>query len=374
MVNADKLYKVSVTDYKTYYLDKEVFVMRVEQSNVNMSGIHTLTEDTSRKETLRAWIGVKRPDFEGEDLKKSKIPLLQMDTAEISDEALKLQPESDEYEVFISDEDKQKISLLQELLEKLTGKKFKFYGLEKIRLRDPGKVPVPASLTVRQRQGWGMEYDFHEIHVEKEAMSFKSSGTVKTADGREISFSVQLNMSREFASHKDISIRAGDAAAVDPLVINFNGAAPKFLNSKFAFDLDLDGDPEQVHRLSSSSGFLALDLNNDGIINDGKELFGPKTGDGFKELAALDFDGNGWIDEGDPIFDRLRIWTKDEQGEDKLFALGMKGVGAIYVGNISTPFDLKDAGNMTLGSVRETGVFLNENGSAGTIQHIDVVA
>jgi hypothetical protein len=31
----------------------------------------------------------------------------------------------------------------------------------------------------------------------------------------------------------------------------------------------------------------------------GAELFGARSGDGFAELAALDGDGNGWIDEGD---------------------------------------------------------------------------
>ena len=38
-------------------------------------------------------------------------------------------------------------------------------------------------------------------------------------------------------------------------------------------------------------------------------------------------DGNGWIDEKDEIFNRLRIWTKDESGNDKLVALGVAGIG-----------------------------------------------
>lgn len=45
--------------------------------------------------------------------------------------------------------------------------------------------------------------------------------------------------------------------------------------------------------------FLALDKNGDSVINDGKELFGAATGQGFKELAIYDSDKNYWIDEND---------------------------------------------------------------------------
>jgi hypothetical protein len=115
-----------------------------------------------------------------------------------------------------------------------------------------------------------------------------------------------------------------------------------------------------------------LDKNGDGVINDGSELFGTKSGDGFKDLAQYDNDNNGWIDENDSIYDKLRIWTKDENGQDKLFALGQKGVGAIYLGSANTDYYLKNASNVTNGEIRKTGVFLNENGSVGTVQHVDV--
>jgi hypothetical protein len=86
----------------------------------------------------------------------------------------------------------------------------------------------------------------------------------------------------------------------------------------------------------------------------------------------MDSDGNNWIDENDPIFDKLQIWTKDENGEDQLFAIGRKGIGAIYLGSVNSQFALKDETNNTLGQIRQTGIFLREDGSAGTLQHIDV--
>ena len=120
------------------------------------------------------------------------------------------------------------------------------------------------------------------------------------------------------------------------------------------------------------SGFLALDRNNNGFVDDGSELFGPQSGNGFDELAAYDEDRNGWIDENDEIFDKLRIWTLDEEGNKTLLALGQVGVGAIYLGNIRSEYGLKTMGNDSLGQIRSTGVFLKENGEVGTIQHVDL--
>jgi hypothetical protein len=51
--------------------------------------------------------------------------------------------------------------------------------------------------------------------------------------------------------------------------------------------------------------------------------------------------------------------------------LGLKGIGAIYLGNIATLFSIKDQPNELQAQIQKTGVFLKEDGQAGTIQHID---
>ena len=91
-------------------------------------------------------------------------------------------------------------------------------------------------------------------------------------------------------------------------------------------------------------------------------------------MAQYDEDGNGWIDEGDDIWDKLLIWTKDEAGKDKLYHVSEKGVGAICLQNQSTDFSLNSLrNNQTNGIVRSTGIFLYENGNVGTLQHVDMV-
>ena len=108
------------------------------------------------------------------------------------------------------------------------------------------------------------------------------------------------------------------------------------------------------------------------MINDGGELFGTKSGDGFADLAQYDADGNGWIDEADEIWDKLLIWVRDEEG-DTLYHLSDLGVGAIGLGSVSTEFSLNDArDNQTIALIRKTGIFLYENGTVSTVQHLDM--
>ncbi|MBE0583588.1 MAG: hypothetical protein IH612_07450, partial [Desulfofustis sp.] len=212
---------------------------------------------------------------------------------------------------------------------------------------------------------------YQESHYEHEQTSFNADGVIVTEDGQNISFQVQLTMSREFYDEQHLSIRAGDALK-DPLVVNFAGAATELSDTSFHFDIDQDGTEEQLRFVAQGSGFLALDRNEDGVVNNGSELFGALTGEGFSELQNYDADRNGWIDENDNIYDRLRIWTRDESGQSHLFSLGQKGVGAIYLDHVSTPFSLKDEVNTLQGQVRSTGLFLFENGSTGTVQQIDL--
>ena len=97
---------------------------------------------------------------------------------------------------------------------------------------------------------------------------------------------------------------------------------------RFDFDLDSDGTREKLP-LVSGSGF-AFDRNANGRIDDGRELFGPASGDGFSELARLDDDANGWIDEADAAWSQLRVWRPDAAGKGSVRSLSEVGVGALH--------------------------------------------
>lgn len=217
----------------------------------------------------------------------------------------------------------------------------------------------------------GGQYSSEFYFEENETTSFATEGTVKTSDGREINFNVELSMSRSFTQYAAQQIDFGAPRLIDPLVINLDVPAADVQDQKFMFDLDADGHEEAISRLGPGSGFLALDKNGDGKINDGSELFGATNGNGFAELAKYDSDGNGWIDEADEIFDKLLIWSKDANGNDHLVGLGKAGVGAIYLGAQDTQFSMNNRQNETNALIRQTGMFMYENGGVGTIQQVD---
>ncbi|WP_296561294.1 hypothetical protein [uncultured Acetobacterium sp.] len=375
--------------------------MKIESSTVAMASHSSYKEATKTVESLRVW------GPQGNATTTSSTPTKGTDTLEISEKAKGLQLNtpipvstltSEDETASLTSKEEQQLTLLKRMIEALTGKKVKFVKPQKATLEDPkmgqaiqGAYASRSSL-LSAAAGWaqglagtqprgnagtssggGFEYSQSITHYESQSTSFQAQALVKTADGREININLQLSLSREFMFQSNLTIQSGDQPVqIDPLVINFGTDTASLTEQKYAFDIDANGTLDQVSFVGPGSGFLALDLNGDGKINDGSELFGPQSGNGFDDLAKYDSDGNNWIDENDPIYDKLQIWSKDAAGNDVLMALGQKGVGAIYLGNVSTSFALKGANNQTNGQLQRTGIYLNENGSAGTIQHIDL--
>lgn len=220
---------------------------------------------------------------------------------------------------------------------------------------------------------WNQITDTYYSMEEKETTTFESTGTAITSDGRKLEFDVSFTMSRSFAEeYASSDFMQYEQVLTDPLVINLDSNPTTLSSQHFYFDLDCDGKKEEISSLGAGSGFLAYDKNNDGIINDGSELFGTKSGNGFYDLSAYDEDGNGWIDEADDIYKHLKVWYKDENGNDKLISLKDADVGAIYLGSEKTQFSLTDNDNNLDGMVRSTGIFLKESGGSGTISQIDL--
>lgn len=245
-----------------------------------------------------------------------------------------------------------------------------------------GKRPVDSDLLSQSAGGTTglnttytttMDVSAMEYHAESEETAFFTTGKVVTADGREIEFNLDLFMSRSFEEYYEAHYTREVTQMLDPLVINLDTDIAGLSDQKFEFDLDCDGIKEQISMLEHGSGYLALDKNGDGVINDGSELFGTGSQDGFADLAMYDEDGNGWIDENDEIFERLLIWAKDADGNDQLYTLKEAGVGAVCLHRVSTDFMMNASNNnQTYGQLRSTGVFLYENGTAGSVQQLDL--
>lgn len=344
------------------------------QLDLKSSSKQEITE--SEQTSLRVWSDASDSGKAGNISKAVLLDLsdegkrLAYQTAGDADSVQKSGPSGDSQED-MPDEIDLKQHLLSEFIYILTGKRMKFFRLK---LKDPdasSSTPADPNNQVQARAGWGINFNYQHTYSETSSISFSAKGMVKTADGREIELDFKLNMSRSFSSSTNISFKAGDAL-LDPLVINL-GTTPASLSArKISFDINIDGNKEDISLPNSGSGFLVLDKNNSGSVDDGSELFGPQSGNGFAELSQYDWDKNGWIDENDPIYDNLQIWQHDDSGNPSLIALGQAGVGAIFLGSTQTDFKYADNQNNTQGMLRQTGIYLHENGTAGTIQHVDL--
>jgi hypothetical protein len=271
------------------------------------------------------------------------------------------------------------LSLLQQMLDMLLRHRHRKGGMLKDLTADYsqglslsiGKVPS-ISLGQPVSGTWIREVKASNFISETENTSYSSVGIAKTKDGRELNFNIDLEMSRSFTQYSNLEW-SEPVVFTDPLIINLESNPTSLSDQKFLFDLDSDGEQESISSLNKGSGYLALDKNNDGIINDGSELFGTKTGNGFADLSTYDSDKNGWIDESDAVFNKLKVWLKDSEGNDKIISLKDADIGAIYLGSSQTEFSLKSTETGTVnGQIRSTGFYLKENGGTGTVQQVDL--
>ncbi len=123
---------------------------------------------------------------------------------------------------------------------------------------------------------------------------------------------------------------------VSPLIIDLDGDGVHTTNlfgSRTFFDLDGDGLAEHTAWASPSDGFLALDRNNNGRIDNISELFGNRTRDGFFVLRELDSNNDGIISVADNAYSQLKAWrdaNSDGQSEEsELLSLGDAHIASI---------------------------------------------
>lgn len=201
-----------------------------------------------------------------------------------------------------------------------------------------------------------------------ENLSFEALGKVQTEDGRIIDFMLALDFDRS-TEIQESAYFSSQVEMIDPLMLNINGGTVELTDQWFEFDLLANGSNKGLLKTAHGSGYLAFDKNNNGVIDNGRELFGPMTNNGFEELRQYDEDGNGWIDANDSIYSQLGMLTFNEEGAVFISAKDA-GLGAIYLGAISSDYQLLSDEGKALGSIKQTGVGLSEQGQTLLIQEV----
>ncbi len=346
--------------------------MQIANTNLDMASSHARMEHHAVKESLRMWVGQQRPDRQRLEQNPGSSAIVSLSDAGKSAQS------ADAIDKELNDAvDKDpKLNLLRHMMEAITGEKIRVFDFSEFEASVSATQSSSTQIAAQSGNtsaGYGLEYDYQSSYTETEQTSFSASGTIQTKDGQTFSFKLELSMSYTYHEETSVSLRLGDAARkTDPLVINFEGNAAQLQDMRFAFDLDADGQTEQINPLTRGSAFLVFDHNRDDQVNDGKELFGPTSGNGFTELGRLDDDKNGWIDENDQAFTDLKLWQPDANGQGVLQSLKEQGIGALAVAAVNTPFSVKNNENSLLGQIRATGLYLQEDGKPGTLQQIDL--
>ncbi|MCZ6158821.1 calcium-binding protein, partial [Campylobacter ureolyticus] len=159
----------------------------------------------------------------------------------------------------------------------------------------------------------------------EEDKKFKISGSVvKSSQGLKVKEIISGN-GKIIDDDKDDK---QDPEDVDPIIIdlNKNGITSTKLNNTTYFDHDNNNFKEATSWIDKGDAFLALDKNNNGLIDNGNELFGNhtisntrfkytnnKATNGYEALKAYDLNGDNVIDSKDEIYDKLLLWKDSNQ-------------------------------------------------------------
>lgn len=167
--------------------------------------------------------------------------------------------------------------------------------------------------------------------------------------------------------------------AASPLILDLDGDGVETIGQthNVHFDHNGDGLAERTGWASKDDGLLVRDLDGDGTIDNGAELFGSNTllasgqkaANGFEALRGLDGNNDGKIDSTDAVFAQLRIWKDASQDgitqDDELLTLEQASVASIGTGY--TNQTVTDAnGNQHL----QAGSFTSATGQTGKIDDV----
>jgi hypothetical protein len=140
---------------------------------------------------------------------------------------------------------------------------------------------------------------------------------------------------------------ADSSGCAEPLLINLGNEPYQLtgLDDPVSFDINADGHRRTIGWTGRNGkiAFVAIDLNGNGTIDNGSELFGnaslmrsgARAANGFDALSEYDNNGDGVIDDNDPIWPSLILWTdRNHNGvsePDELEPIAMSQVTGIYL-------------------------------------------
>jgi hypothetical protein len=172
---------------------------------------------------------------------------------------------------------------------------------------------------------------------------------------------------------------------LDPLVLDLDGDGLELIGASgtVLFDHNADGIKTGTGWAQADDGFLVRDINGNGLIDTGRELFGVDTikrnntlaTDGFDALRDIDSNSDGVITSLDTAFNELKVWRDlDQNGTtsaNELFTLGQLGITRINTAGTPTG---PQAGQVINNNQVALSSTFTQNGQTRTVGAIDLEA
>ena len=165
-----------------------------------------------------------------------------------------------------------------------------------------------------------------------------------------------------------------------PLVLDLDGdgiVETHKENSTVYFDHDNNGLAESTGWVGVDDGLLVRDLNDNGQIDNGTELFGNNSvlssgataANGFEALADLDSNQDGVFNSSDSAWNEVKVW-KDANGngrvdEGELLTLEQAGVSGINL-----EYQASDLSDENGNAHKQTGSFIKTDGTTGSVHDV----
>ncbi len=162
-----------------------------------------------------------------------------------------------------------------------------------------------------------------------------------------------------------------------PLVVDLDNDGVRFDKGRIPFDLANTGEMVKMPALSSGDALLVMDLDGNGAIDSGAELFGNSSDcgaqrcvDGLEALAQHDTNRDGMIDAGDAVFAELRLWI-DSNRDGRSTPSELLSLQAVEIQtiNLTARRDVAFADAMGNSAIRAM-TFVRTDGSSGTIPDV----
>jgi DNA polymerase III psi subunit len=109
-----------------------------------------------------------------------------------------------------------------------------------------------------------------------------------------------------------------NAFLASPIALDLDGNGIQTVDASHGvnFDMTATGVAQKVGWVAGNDGFLVRDVNHDGVVNDGSEMFGTattlatggKAKDGFDALQSFDSNHDGVINSHDAVYKELKVW------------------------------------------------------------------